>query len=534
MSQDQVIYHRTFLPDGPYEHCTNCHDTRSGFPGRTKLDDPGLIRKPAPLRPLNGGDDFRSVDLAQRRKPYVRSQKRRAAYMLANGKLSPTYIVEKLDQQFGMFATLWEVEFSSLTGGKGTYTPVVDHTYAVIGHIGTVSTNRMAVAKQDFGESGLRDGDLEQFLYRDEPIYVVSQMPAGWTAFDPRAPFVIFTVAVSPDGEVVAGEQTGQNAGAIAVPGPFEYLTGMALVARLGAALVRGLLKVLVRKVLQSTAVKEIAGPTRKVLERVLARRAALKVARMPANSYRTITGMTRTHHEVFIKASEHTKLIIVVRHTNPKSIPLIDKGCPGKPKNLEFINTSPQSGIVMANAPDEVLRAQRLGYYVVGDGRKAKRFVKKNNQETAEEMPLNGTFWQVEKGQVIDPVTKKPIVGDYDLMGVIDPKAPGRNIGLIAKNGESLTDVTNPLVQRAAAAVNGQMTIPRVLHGPQDMYKGFRKGASAYLPDGTVRHFDTEDGVRAFYEALKRQPRAGAYPRPSPATPVGDELAERRARQRR
>lgn len=533
MSDQQVTYHRTFLPDGPYEHCTNCHDTRSGFPGRTKLEDPGLIRKPAPLRPFGEtGQNFESANMSQRQKPYYRSQKRHRAYMLNNGKLTPTYIVEKLDQQFGMFATVWELEFSNLIpGGRGTYTPVVDQTYAVIGHIGSVSANLMAVVKQDFYESGLRQGDLEQFLDRDEPLYVVSRIPQGWTNFDARAPFQIYTVAVSPDGEVVSGEVTGSNAGAVAVPGPFEYLSGMALVARLGYALVRGLLKVLIRKALQSAVIKELAGPTRQVLERVLARRAALKVARMPQNSYRTVTGMTRDHHAAFVQAAEETRLIIVVRHTNPKSIPLIQQGCPGKPKNLEFINTSPQSGIVMANTSDEVLKAQRLGYYVVGDGRKAKRFIKQNNQEVAEEIPLNGTFWQVEKGQVIDPVTKKPIVGDYDLMGVIDPKNPGQNIGLVAKNGEKLTDVSNPLVQKAAASINLRMDMPRVLHGPQDMYKGFRKGASAYMPDGTVRHFDTEDGVRAFYESLKRQPRAGAYPRPSPETEVVDELAARRAR---
>jgi hypothetical protein len=62
-------------------------------------------------------------------------------------------------------------------------------------------------------------------------------------------------------------------------------------------------------------------------------------------------------------------------------------------------------------------------------------------------------------------------------------------------------------------------------------MYKGFRKGASAYMPNGTVKHFATEGEVKAFYASLGRQPRAGMHPRPNPNTPVKDELAARRGR---
>jgi len=31
----------------------------------------------------------------------------------------------------------------------------------------------------------------------------------------------------------------------------------------------------------------------------------------------------------------------------------------------------------------------------------------------------------------VIEPVTMKPLVGDYDVMDVIDPKSPGANVAL-------------------------------------------------------------------------------------------------------
>ena len=52
---------------------------------------------------------------------------------------------------------------------------------------------------------------------------------------------------------------------------------------------------------------------------------------------------------------------------------------------------------------------------------------------------------WVMEKGQVIHPTQRKPLVGDYDLLGVIDPKAPGRNIAVAAEDGQVLKDWTNP-----------------------------------------------------------------------------------------
>ena len=48
---------------------------------------------------------------------------------------------------------------------------------------------------------------------------------------------------------------------------------------------------------------------------------------------------------------------------------------------------------------------------------------------------------------------------------------------------------------------------MPRVLHGAQDQYAGFRKGATAFFPDGTVMYMETEEEVKAFYDAVGRQP---------------------------
>lgn len=89
------------------------------------------------------------------------------------------------------------------------------------------------------------------------------------------------------------------------------------------------------------------------------------------------------------------------------------------------------------------------------------------------------------------------------------------------------MSEVTSPIVRRAAKAVNDKMDMNRVLHGPQDGYSGFRKGATAYEPDGTVRHFVTEAEVKAYYEKLGHQTRVGQYgdaPRvPPPRTDTPD-----------
>ncbi|MBL8231923.1 MAG: hypothetical protein JNL98_25725 [Bryobacterales bacterium] len=123
--------------------------------------------------------------------------------------------------------------------------------------------------------------------------------------------------------------------------------------------------------------------------------------------------------------------------------------------------------------------------------------------------------------------------MGDYDLMGVINPSAPGRNIALAASNGEKLFDINSPLVREAAERVNRKLDRPRVLHGAQDQYGGFDGGCTAFFPDGTAQLLPDEMAVKELYEQLGRQTSKGAYPAPPPGTSVVDELAIRRAMRR-
>ncbi len=538
MSLD-ATYHRTFLPDGPFESdCRQtCHPDARPKGNRLEPFQPQFTRDPNPhaLQPLHPAPEpFQMPTMTDRGKKYYRSQKRRPAYMFVSGELKSIHIVEKIDQKFASVATPWEHEFSALTkDGANRFAPLVDENYQVVGHVGARPGDKMYVGK-DPDVPPLSGDRIADYLADDEAIYVAAKAPDGWEPFDHLYPMTIYTVVTGIDGYVISGQATGGMPGAVSVAGPVEYITGTVAVLKLGAVVVRGLIKSLVRTQLVANAIREISGPTKKVLGQLLAKRAARKAARAAAkHTYDPVTGITREHHAVFVQGAAESNLIIVVRHTNPKSIPLIELRCPGKPKNLEFINTSPETGIVMAKTGYDVSRAQKLGYYVVNpDGRTATRFVKLGDKEVPEIVPLNKAFWKVEPGQVIHPTLNKPIVGDYDLMGVIDPGAPGRVVALATRNkGELVTDLTNPVVQRAADAVNKGFDMKRVLHGPQDFYKGFRKGATAYEPNGTVRHFRTEDEVKGFYDKLGRQTREGSHPRPAPGTPVDDELARARLR---
>jgi len=226
-------------------------------------------------------------------------------------------------------------------------------------------------------------------------------------------------------------------------------------------------------------------------------------------------SGITKAHFNAFKASAREQKVIVVVRNTNPKSLELIEKyKCPPKAKNLESIASTKSSsqGIVMA---EDVKKVRSRGYAVVDEDLVAR---------TKDGKPIDlppSVFWKLEKGQVIDVKSKKPVVGDYDLMGVIDPDAPGRNIALVATNRELVADVTSPIVRKLKDSVNRRFDTDRVLHGAQDQYGGFRGGATVIYPDGHATFLPDEASVKAFYDSpsILRQTRTGKFdngPRPN------------------
>jgi hypothetical protein len=220
-------------------------------------------------------------------------------------------------------------------------------------------------------------------------------------------------------------------------------------------------------------------------------------------------SGMPVAHFEKFVQAAKEQGVIAIVRNTNTASVPLIEKGCPGKPLDIKF-HTSELTGVVTAANNDEIAHARKLGYLVVDKDLVARGQPSPAGKPT--ELKLTNPFWKVLPGQIIDAAAKKPLVGDYDLMGVVKPSNPGQNIALVASEGEVLKDVSSPIVRRFANAVNGKLDRPRVLHGAQDQYSGFRGSATAFLPNGKAVLLPDEYAVKGFYEIIGRQTRLGSY----------------------
>ncbi|MHC4268313.1 MAG: hypothetical protein ACYSTS_07590 [Planctomycetota bacterium] len=228
--------------------------------------------------------------------------------------------------------------------------------------------------------------------------------------------------------------------------------------------------------------------------------------------SYIRQSGMPEDHFETFKDVANKQNVIVIVRNTNPRSLELIKTHkCPPKRKHLEKIATSSEpnnkSGIVkvVGKTKEKFDEVRKLGYAVVDDD----LIPRDINGKVLE---LTDKFWKLEKGQVIDVADMKPVVGDYDLMGILDPDATGRNLSLVVSNKEAVEDVTSPIVSKFKHAVNAKLDRNRVLHGAQDQYGGFRGDATVIYPDGSATYLPTEEAVEAFYKSpnILRRTRTG------------------------
>jgi hypothetical protein len=226
------------------------------------------------------------------------------------------------------------------------------------------------------------------------------------------------------------------------------------------------------------------------------------------ATAYLPSSGITQAHFLIFQDVARQLNRIILVRNTNTKSTPWIDRRYPPKPKILEPLHTGERTGKVTATNPSERALARSAGFYVIDDDGVARR----NPADALTKRFPFSTPDQNAAGQVIDPKSQLAFVGDYDLMGVIDPNAKGRVLALAASNGVAVGNRTNPDVDRVINALNARMDQPRVMHGPQDLYKGFRGGCTVFLVDGSAENLPTEQKVREFYDKIGRQTMEGSY----------------------
>lgn len=213
------------------------------------------------------------------------------------------------------------------------------------------------------------------------------------------------------------------------------------------------------------------------------------------------LSGMTKTHMEVFRQTAKETEMIIAVRDTNRRSTQWIERGFPAKPKSISAHTDSVQ-GIVKAMSMDEIAQARIAKFYVVDAD-----MIPRNSK--GEVLKWQGVpEWKVEPGQIIDPLKKKPLVGDYDLLGVIDPTAKRRNLVLATKNGKPVDDFTNPKTNMVVQELNNKLDQPRVMHGSHDGFDALpnKGGATIYFPDGRVVYLENPRDVAAFYKSIGRE----------------------------
>lgn len=460
---------------------------------------------------------------------YDPSQMRHRAYKFAGKGLSKQWVVRKLNQRLEEFATEWECQYSQcIYAGKGTrvhhkqlFWPVVDSNLMLVGHMGTVSGRGVVCPSDAFFVVGSIDRNLEE----DIPVFV-GREKEGWAPLGSSEE--IYTVVAGIDGEVLCCLATDYVGIESVDFWPLDVLELCTGVVGLGAVLTRKVARALAKRAAKRTGRKLLKGPTLELAEATVQRQVAKGLTKPQHIDFIPDAGMTTTHFQAFKAAAQEKQLIAVVRNTNVNSTRLIEQGCPGKPLHFKF-NTDSRTGILIAKDPADIHMAHSHGYFVVGKDGVARRTVSKGGQIKLESLEIDDQFWKLAEGQVIDPKLKKPVVGDYDLMGIIDPKSPGQNISLAARSGRRVQNVSNPVVDDFAKSVNDKMDMDRVLHGAQDQFGDFRKGAIAFFPDGRVHFMRDEESVEAFYKLLGRETAKGSYPRPT--GDVVDELAARRAR---
>ncbi|WP_158521198.1 anthrax toxin-like adenylyl cyclase domain-containing protein [Fuerstiella marisgermanici] len=455
---------------------------------------------------------------------YQGHQTKFKALQLVGDKLRAVTIIEQADQDFVANATPWELRFSTLTPQRDRLraTPVVDLNYMVVGHVVRVYNSQLSIPEKAVPDLSLLQDD-------GIPVYVDTNDMEGWRPLH-TSNEMVYTVLVAIDGEVLNVIESSSAGYVEAVDcWLLDAVSVGGAVASIGKAAISRTVASLSRRAVEHGTRKTLTGRTVKRARELLSR-ATARVAR--GRTYIRATGMPPAHFKAMQDAASETRLIAVVRNTNVKCIPLIERGCPAKPLSIKA-NTSSVTGVVTGKTKQEFEIAIREGYYVVDVDGVARRTVVKGGKIQVEEQPLTGAFWKVEPGQFIHGgPPPKPLTGDYDLMGVFPTKSMGSNVSLRASNGNMVSDISGVYETQFRNVINSKKKLDRMraMHGAQDQFAGFRGGATAFFPDGTVKYMDTAADVEAFYKSIGRQTAKGSYnSNTNSMSAPFDELAARR-----
>jgi hypothetical protein len=247
--------------------------------------------------------------------------------------------------------------------------------------------------------------------------------------------------------------------------------------------------------------------------------------AKAPATE--ATTGMPAKHLSHAIEAAKELNRVVLLRTTNPRSVQHILNGHPPKGKDLMALNTSKETGKVTAATTEQGKIAEAAGYYILrrngrayntsGKGESGVVLRDANGNPVQFDMTAKGKFGETtnQPGQVIDPKTRKAVVGDYDMQDVIDPSAPGRNLAAVP--GAKGANVTNPLVSQFAKRFNAKLQADgdtaRIVHGADAQFMQYKmygrldpfKGdVIGIMPDGRVFYLKAGQ-VAEFYRSIGR-----------------------------
>ncbi len=476
------------------------------------------------------------------------------AYYSDGQTLTPIVIEQKKDQVFAKHATPWERQKSKLAtnGEADAFLPIVDQFGAVIGHYGHINADNLRVRQADYDKAMAKrraasnyaqSMTIEDMLYTAEvqvmvPVFCVSNgrlAPTcsydkpGWVKFI-SAGYENYAVQVDIDGVVIEAQSIGNNNGhAVSVNySPVDLIQGGRLVLQIA-------LKPATKAFFKTIARREVVRKlTNQVANKVLMKLPILR-------GWQEAMGIPRAHFDDMVKAARDTEVIAIFRANKQVARDLIEKGSPGKPMFFKF-KTSKDTGVLTAETAEDIAKVRQHGYLLVDADGVARRTVMKEGKEVVEELHLQHAWWKVEKGQVIDPVIKKPVVGDYDLLGVAPLKSPGSSVAGVPDDVAG-GNWTGPWVEKYQEAANLRFigkggNPPRVLHGAQDQYQGIAKyqgltddTAYAVFPDGRVVMLEGRQQQQAFYDAIGRKPGGQGYPKPSDDAIVIDEVAIMRAK---
>ncbi len=461
------------------------------------------------------------------------------AARLAGGQLENLEILARKDQIFSDYATDWEKRWSSLVNPANRFIPVLDEDFTVVGHYGeivgchrcdVIIPQQVAARNRLPGQVALYNS-IADMLACDIRIFIHSYTvspPAGWERVMVGSTEENFRIITNINGEVMCGFV--RSVGFLESPAfdPIDLIDIGRLIGAIGVKIGGKVLKTLMRKTVTKEVVRVLDGPTI-----IVAKEAAEKIFKDAPEGFRmSLTGIKLgkgydprmgippEHLDAMIAAAKEANVIPIFRANKAAAIPWIRQGAHGKPMWAKF-KTSSETGILTAKNAGEAAAANMNGYYVVGADGIARKMVKKGDKMVAEVIEIHPQ-WKPQPGQVYAP-DGKPVVGDYDLLGVAPLKSPGRNINAVPDD-LAYGDWTGPDVKRFLREVNKRMDEDRVLHGAQDGYGGNPKymgltddTAYAVFPDGSTYVMEGRKAQEAFYAALGRQAKSPGAPKGVP-----------------